>query len=93
MDSINKEQYIAGVIGGLTSLGLLMLYKRFACGNCKRGRGGRWGQPALIKGMQSTHLAAAIGPYSFGKMIESPNGQIYAWSSGQLGMTQDGNLA
>jgi 2-iminobutanoate/2-iminopropanoate deaminase len=91
MDSIKKEQVVAGVIGGFTALALAYIARKYVFRR-KWGKGGRWG-PAQIITMPSTHMPAPIGPYSFGKMIQMPNGSIYAWSSGQLGLKPDGNLA
>ncbi len=93
MDSIKKDQVVAGLIGGVTALTLAFVARKFMWRRWRKGgKGGRWG-PATLTTMPSTHLPAAIGPYSFGKMITMPNGSIYAWSSGQLGLKQDGNLA
>ena len=36
--------------------------------------------------MQSDKMPKPIGPYCLGKMIQMPNGSIYGWSSGQLGL-------
>lgn len=42
--------------------------------------------------MQSDKLPAAVGPYTFGKVINMPNGQL-AFTSGQLGLDpKTGNL-
>jgi len=93
MDSIKKDQVVAGLIGGVTALTLAFVARKFMWRRWRKGgKGGRWG-PATLTTMPSTHLPAAIGPYSFGKMITMPNGSIYAWSSGQLGLKPDGNLA
>lgn len=83
MDSIKKEQVVAGVIGGFTALALAFVTRKYVWRRWRKGcgKGGRWG-PAQVSSMPSTHLAAAIGPYSFGKMIQMPNGSIWAWSSG-----------
>ena len=88
MEGTKKEIIIAGVVGGITSLLLAGLARRFIWG---RGRKGGWqkrggpGEAKLLK-MQSDKMPAAVGPYCFGKMIQMPNGSLYAWSSGQLGL-------
>jgi len=69
MDSIKREQVVAGVIGGVTALTLAYITRRFIWRRWrKNGGGGRWGRrgPAQMTAMQSENLAAAIGPYSFG---------------------------
>ena len=96
MDSIKKEQIVAGVIGGVTALTLAYITRRFIWRRWrKNGGGGKWGRrgPAQMTAMQSENLAAAIGPYSFGQMVQMPNGSTWAWSSGQLGLKKDGNFA
>ncbi len=80
---IKKEQIVAGVIGGITSLALMFAYRKlFHCrGQCKAGGKGEMG----IFNMESENMPKAIGPYSKGKMIKTRGG-TYAWSSGQLGL-------
>lgn len=97
MDSIKKEQVVAGVIGGVTALALAFITRRYVWRRWRKGgcggKGGWRRGPAQISSMPSTHLPPAIGPYSFGKSVQMPNGSIWAWSSGQLGLKQDGNFA
>ncbi len=42
--------------------------------------------------MQSTNLPAAVGPYSFGKVIKQADGSLLAFTSGQLGLDPKTNL-
>jgi 2-iminobutanoate/2-iminopropanoate deaminase len=86
MEGVKKEHIIAGVIGGVTSLALAMIARRLMWKAWKKGgkRGGR-GESKLLT-MQSDKMPAPVGPYCFGKMIQNPNGSLYAWSSGQLGL-------
>ncbi len=91
MESNKKELIIAGIIGGITSLAVSMFAKRLLWRR-RWGKGHGRGGAQILK-MQSDKLPAPIGPYCFGKMAQMPNGSIYAWSSGQLGLKQDGNLA
>jgi hypothetical protein len=85
MDSIKKEQVVAGVIGGVTALALAYITRRYVWRRWKKNcGGGKWGRrgPAQMTAMQSDKLPAAIGPYSFGQMVQMPNGSTWAWSSG-----------
>ena len=88
MEGTKKEIIIAGVVGGITSLVVAGLARRFFWHRWRKGgghkRGGR-GEAQLLK-MQSDKMPAPVGPYCFGKMIQMPNGSLYGWSSGQLGL-------
>jgi hypothetical protein len=56
MDSIKKEQVVAGVIGGVTALTLAYITRRFIWRRWrKNGGGGKWGRrgPAQMTAMQS----------------------------------------
>ena len=84
MDGVKKELVIAGVIGGVASLVMAGLARRFIWRAWKRGgHGGRrgWGEAKLLT-MQSDKMPAPVGPYCFGKVIQMPNGSLYGWSSG-----------
>ena len=90
MEGINKEHVIAGVIGGFSSLLLAFAIRKVIHrGHCQRMRKHGWGKQAEIVAMESARLPAAIGPFSKGKMIRQPNGALYAWTSGQLGMNPE----
>jgi 2-iminobutanoate/2-iminopropanoate deaminase len=88
MEGIKKEHVIAGVIGGVTSLALAMIARRVMRKAWKRGGcGKKWGRgESKLLTMQSDKMPQPVGPYSFGKMIQNPNGSMYGWSSGQLGL-------
>lgn len=79
MDSISKEHVISGIIGGVTTLALAMLFKKATCkkgkGACPRVQGG-------IVTMESDRMPPAIGPYCKGKYIQYPDGSRLAYSSG-----------
>ena len=87
----NKELLVSGVIGGITSLALAMLFGRLL----HRKRTWKCGQSNTIENMTSLQgtLPPVIGPYSYGKLIKNPSGSFFAWSSAQAGMLPDGSVA
>jgi len=82
---IRKEQIVAGIIGGVVSLGLLFATKKLIRGGkCHRNR---WMlAKAKVNTMESPNMPAAIGPYCKGKLIEFKDGSRLCYSSGQLGL-------
>ena len=83
MDGVKKELVIAGIVGGFTSILLGAAVRRFMwrrhCKNAKRGA-------SELLTMQSDKMPAPVGPYCFGKTIKMPNGSLFGYSSGQLGL-------
>jgi hypothetical protein len=93
MDSVIKEQVLSGVIGGFAALALAYVARKYVIKRFRKGgKGGRRG-PSTLTTMPCSHLPKPVAPISFGKMITLPNGSIFAWSSGQLGMKPEGAFA
>ena len=87
----NKELLVSGLIGGITSLTLAILFGRLL----HRKRTWKRGQANTMENMISLEgtLPPVIGPYSYGKLIKNPSGSFFAWSSAQAGMIPDGSVA
>jgi hypothetical protein len=83
MDGVRKELVIAGIVGGVTSLFMAAVVRRFMWK--RHNRGGKRGASELLT-MLSDKMPAPVGPYCFGKTIKMPNGSLYGYSSGQLGL-------
>ena len=67
MENVRKELVIAGIVGGVTSLAVAFVARRFLWKRgCHGGR--RWGEQKIVT-MESENMPAAVGPYSKGKIV------------------------
>ncbi|TNV75503.1 hypothetical protein FGO68_gene7833 [Halteria grandinella] len=90
MDSINKQQLVAGVIGGFTALTLAFVARRFYWRRRWANKNKDWKRPqSELLTLQSTRMPKAVGPFSLGKLIKQRDGSLLAWTSGQLGINPE----
>ena len=82
---IKKDQLLAGIIGGIVSLGLAYATRKLVWGrHCHKKDW--WNKKDRVNVMESPNMPAAIGPYCKGKLIEFKDGSRLCYSSGQLGL-------